>query len=159
MRKLKFIILCLIGILGFFSCLPPSFAQEKAAKGTAMQEKSLYQRLGGYNAIAAVVDDFIARLVSDAQISRFFGGHSLDSKKRIRQLIVEQLCMAAGGPCFYTGRTMKASHEGLNISESEWQTGVTLLVASLDKFRVPQKEEDEVLTAVSSFKSDIVATK
>ncbi|MEK6569763.1 MAG: hypothetical protein AABZ61_00215, partial [Bacteroidota bacterium] len=71
MRKLKFIFLCLIGILGFFSCLPPSFAQEKAAKGTAMQEKSLYQRLGGYNAIAAVVDDFIARLVSDAQISRF----------------------------------------------------------------------------------------
>ena len=67
-------------------------------------KKSLYERLGGYNAIAAVVDDFVGRLVSDKQFERFFTGHSTDSKKRIRQHIVDQLCAAAGGPCVYTGR-------------------------------------------------------
>lgn len=146
----------LIGLAGFVFCFQPSQSQEKMGKKAVMAEKTLYQRLGGYDAIAAVVDDFIARLVTDLQVSRFFTGHSLDSKKRIRQLIVEQLCMVAGGPCFYTGRTMKTSHEGLGITESEWQATVKQLVASLDKFGVPQKEKDEVLAAVSSLKGDIV---
>lgn len=156
MRKYKCVMLFQIALVGFVFCLQPSLAQQKMGKRAAMPEKSLYQRLGGYDAIAAVVDDFIARLVTDSQVSRFFTGHSLDSKKRIRQLIVEQLCMAAGGPCFYTGRTMKASHEGLGITEIEWQAAVKQLVASLDKFGVPQKEKDDVLAAVSSFKGDIV---
>src|SRR3712207_8942098 len=58
-------------------------------------KKSLYDRLGGYNAVAAVVDDFVGRLVTDKQFERFFAGHSNDSKKRIRQHIVDQLCAAA----------------------------------------------------------------
>src|SRR5215212_4518483 len=116
------------------------------------QEKSLYDRLGGYNAVAAVVDDFIGRLVSDKRFERFFVGHSKDSQKRIRQHIIDQLCMAAGGPCAYTGRTMKDSHEGLNISEDDWKAAVEHLVASLDKFKVPKREKDDLLAAVSKFK-------
>src|SRR5690242_21731365 len=71
------------------------------------QEKSLYERIGGYNALAAVVDDFIVRLVTDKQFEKFFAGHSIDSKKRIRQHILDQFCAATGGPCVYTGRDMK----------------------------------------------------
>lgn len=123
------------------------------------QEKSLYDRLGGYNAIAAVTDDFIGRLVGDKRFARFFGGHSKDSLKRIRQHIVDQLCEAAGGPCAYTGRTMKASHEGLGITEEDWQAAVDHLIATLDKFKVGKREKDELLGAVSKFKADIVEKK
>ncbi len=126
---------------------------------TTAQEKSLYERLGGYNAIAAVVDDFIGRLVADKRFERFFVGHSKDSTKRIRQHIVDQLCEATGGPCIYTGRTMKTSHEGLNISEEDWKAAVDHLVATLDKFKVAKREKDELLGAVSKFKGDIVEKK
>ena len=118
---------------------------------------SLYKRLGGYDAIAAVTDDFIGRMVADKQLSRFFVvGHSEDSLKHTRQLIVDQLCAATGGPCLYIGRDMKTSHRGLGITEADWKAAVTLLVASLDKFKVPQKEKGELLGAASSMKVDIV---
>lgn len=120
------------------------------------QQKSLYQRLGGYDAIAAVVDEFIGRLAGDQQFARFFAGLSTDSKKRLRQLLVEQLCEAAGGPCLYTGRAMKASHAGLGITEKEWEAGAKHLIAALDKFKVPQKEKDEVVAFVSTLKKEIV---
>jgi hemoglobin len=136
--------------------LTASFTVQPAARA---QEKSLYDRLGGYNAIAAVTDDFIGRLVGDKRFARFFGGHSKDSLKRIRQHIVDQLCEATGGPCVYTGRTMKASHEGLNISEEDWQVAVDHLAATLDKFKVGKREKDELLGAVSKFKNDIVEKK
>ena len=85
--------------------------------GAQQKPKTLYERLGGYDAIAAVTDDFIGRLVADKQITRFFTGASTDSKKRIRQLVVDQICAATGGPCIYIGRSMKTSHEGLGITE------------------------------------------
>src|SRR5262249_32852804 len=77
---------------------------------------SLYARLGGYDAIAAVADDFLGRLATDPQFQKFFVGHSQDSIRRIRQLIVDQLCQVTGGPCAYTGRDMKTAHKGLGIT-------------------------------------------
>jgi hemoglobin len=120
------------------------------------QEKSLYERVGGYNALAAVVDDFIGRLVTDKQFEKFFVGHSDDSKKRIRQHILDQFCAATGGPCVYTGREMKTSHAGLGITEAQWDAAAKHLVASLDKFKVPEKEKGEILMFVTSLKKDIV---
>jgi hemoglobin len=120
------------------------------------QQKSLYQRLGGYDAIAAVVDDFIGRLATDPSQSRFFVGHSDDSKQRIRQHIIDQLCQLTGGPCVYKGRDMKTTHKGLGITQADWDSSVKHLVATLDKFKVPEKEKNEVLTAVSSLKDQIV---
>jgi hemoglobin len=122
----------------------------------ASQEKSLYERVGGYNALAAVVDDFIVRLVSDKQFEKFFIGQSTDSKKRIRQHILDQFCAATGGPCVYTGREMKTSHAGLGITNAEWDAAAKHLVASLDKFKVPEKEKGEILAFVTSLKKDIV---
>jgi hemoglobin len=128
-----------------------------AAGVAAQKQESLYKRLGGYDALAAVTDDFIGRLASDKSLGRFFAGHSTDSLNRIRQLIVDQLCAATGGPCKYVGRDMKTAHAGMGITEADWDASVKHLVATLDKFKVPQKEKDEVLGAISAMKNDIVA--
>jgi len=122
----------------------------------AAGQDTLYKRLGGYDAIAAVTDDFVGRLATDPQLSRFFKGHSTDSLKRIRQHIVDFLCVATGGPCVYTGRDMKTAHTGLGITEDDWNLSVKHLNETLDKFKVPDRERNEVLTAISGLKGDIV---
>ena len=127
-----------------------------AVPAAAQQAPTLYKRLGGYDAIAAVTDDFLGRLSTDAAFAKFFAGHSADSLKKLRQHVVEQLCAATGGPCVYMGRDMKTSHTGLGITEKDWDINVKHLVATLDKFTVPAKEKDEVLAAVSGLKKDIV---
>jgi hemoglobin len=120
---------------------------------------SLYKGLGGYDAIAAVTDDFLGRLLAEPRFVKFFAGASNDSKQRIRQHIVDQLCMATGGPCVYTGRTMKASHAGLGITEEDWNVAVGDLVATLNKFRVPAAEQGELAAILNTVKSDIVEKK
>ncbi|HZS07763.1 MAG TPA: group 1 truncated hemoglobin [Blastocatellia bacterium] len=120
------------------------------------QQKTLYQRLGGYDALAAVTDEFIGRLATDKSLERLFMGVSDNSKRRIRQLVLDQLCEVTGGPCYYIGRDMKTSHKGLKITEKDWDTSVRHLTATLDKFKVPAREKKEVLTAIASLKSDIV---
>jgi hemoglobin len=127
-----------------------------AQAATPVPAPSLYKRLGGYDAIAAVTDDLLVRLISDKQINRFLVGLSEDSKGKLRQHFVEFLCFSAGGPCVYTARDMKTAHKGMGITESDFELSVKHLVASLDKFKVPQKEKDEVLALVSSLKKDIV---
>lgn len=116
----------------------------------------LYKRLGGYDAIAAVVDDFLPRLIGDPQLSRFFGGVSADSATRIRQMVVDQLCAATGGPCVYFGRDMRTAHKGLGIASADWERAVEHLVATLEKFRVPAREKNDVLTALSGLRTEIV---
>jgi len=120
------------------------------------QEKTLYQRLGGYDAVAAVTDDMIGRLAADPQLAKFLTGLNDDSKKKLRQHFVDFLCNATGGPCLYTGRDMRTSHKGLGISEADWNASVVDLTASLDRFKVPAREKGEVLAAVSRLKADIV---
>ena len=129
----------------------PAFAQQPAP-----QAPTLYKRLGGYDAMAAVTDDFLRRLTADLSFARFFSGHSTDSLKKIRQLIVDQLCAATGGPCVYIGRDMKTAHAGLGISEKDWDTSVRYLTATLDELSVPAKEKSEVLAAISGLEKDIV---
>lgn len=120
------------------------------------QEKSLYERVGGYNALAAVVDDFIGRLVADKQFEKFFAGHSIDSRKKIRQHILDQFCAGTGGPCVYTGRDMKTTHGGLGITNADWDAAAKHLADSLDKFKVAAKEKGEILAFVTTLKKDIV---
>ena len=134
----------------------PVNASNADASGGGQMKKSLYARLGGYDAIAAVVDDFICRLVADKRFSKFFVGHSEDSLKKIRMHVIDQLCAAAGGPCLYTGRDMKTSHHGLGITSDDWDAAANHLVESLDKFNVPKAEKDELLAFVGTLKKDIV---
>ena len=133
-------------------CAMNASAQSPAKTSTS----TLYKRLGGYDAIAAVTDDFVTRLAGDQQLNRFLVGLSSDSQKKLRQHVVDQFCEATGGPCIYTGRAMKTSHAGLGITESDWQRTVGHLVATLDKFKVPDAEKAELLAIASSLKSDIV---
>ena len=119
-------------------------------------QKNLYERLGGYDPISAVVDDFMERQFTDKQVGRFYIGHSTNSKKRLRQLITEMLCEVTGGPAKYIGRDMKTAHAGLGITGSDWKVAVKNLTAALDKFEVPQKEKDELLAVVAGLRSVIV---
>jgi hemoglobin len=138
-----------------FGLLSPTVAAAHDER-TQSAAKTLYQRLGGYDALAAVTDDFLGRLAADPKLARFFAGHSKDSLTRIRQLVVDQLCAATGGPCAYTGRDMKTSHAGMGITQSDWKAAAAHLVATLDALGVPAKEKGEVLALVSSLEADIV---
>lgn len=148
--KIYFPILFVVTFIFFGAAIPNVSAQ------TENKEKTLYARLGGYDAIAAVSDDFIVRLGKGKRLGRFVVGLSDDSKKKLRQHLVDFLCNATGGPCLYLGRDMKTAHTGLGIDEDDWKEGVDALVATLDKFKVPEKEKTEVLAAVSGLKKDIV---
>jgi hemoglobin len=132
--------------------LPPNPAAPQAAAA----QDSLYKRLGGYDALAAVTDDFIGRLATDPKEGRFFVGLSTDSKIRVRQHVVDFLCVATGGPCKYTGRDMETAHTGLNITEEDWTISVKALTDTLNKFKVPAREQGEVINAIAGLKSKIV---
>ena len=123
---------------------------------TGQEKKSLYARVGGYDALALVVDDFIVRLATDKRFERFFAGFSNDSKQRLRQHILDQFCKAAGGPCVYLGRDMKTTHGGLGITEADWDAAAKHLVAAMDKYKVPPAEKDELMAFVATQKKDIV---
>jgi len=151
---------CLIGALVAVSAAQQPQASTRASMSGSMinsqEKKSLYDRLGGYDNIAKVVDDFIGRLVADKKLTKFFVGHSEDSLKKIRMHVIDQLCAAAGGPCSYTGRDMKTSHHGLGITSDDWDAAANHLVETLDKFKVAQAEKDELLAFVGTLKKDIV---
>jgi hemoglobin len=119
-------------------------------------ERPLYYRLGGYDAIAAFTDDFLQRLLSDSQLAVYWKGKCRDSLKKDRQLIVDFLCAAFGGPVNYGGRDMKTSHEGLAISESDWNVFVQHAVATMNDLGVDDREKAEVLACVAGLKADIV---
>lgn len=126
------------------------------ADNVGQNRQSLYARVGGYDALALVVDDFIVRLATDKRFERFFAGFSNDSKQRLRQHILDQFCKAAGGPCVYLGRDMKTTHGGLGITEADWDAAAKHLVAAMDKYKVPKAEKDELMAFVATQKKDIV---
>jgi hemoglobin len=118
--------------------------------------KTLYERLGGYDAIAAVAEDLLSRLQADARLGRFWQNRGADGVLRERQLLVDFLCASAGGPLYYTGRDMKTSHRGMRIDERDWSAFLGHLNATLDAFRVPRAERDEVVGFVQGTRADIV---
>ncbi len=122
-------------------------------KSTAMADKSLYDRLGGKPAITAVVDDFVGRVAADSRINGKFANTDIP---RLKMLLVEQICQASGGPCTYSGRSMKATHAGMGVSSSDFDALVGDLVATLNKFKVPEREKSELLGVLGPMKSDIV---
>ena len=118
--------------------------------------KSLYERLGGYDAIAAVAGNLLPRLQGDAALGRFWAHRGADGVRREKQLLIDFLCANAGGPLLYTGRDMKTSHQGMRISESDWAAFLGHLRATLEGFRVPDAERRDVLGFIESTKREIV---
>ena len=157
MIKRLSIAICLLAIMaGALSAQTLKNSSTPSPIAVVQDKKSLYARLGGYDAIALVVDDFITRLATDKRFEKFFTGFSDDSKKRLRQHILDQFCAAAGGPCVYTGREMRTSHKGLGITEADWDAAAKHLVAALDKYKVPEAEKNDLLAFVVTQKKDIV---
>ena len=124
--------------------------------GAAQAPATLYRRLGGYDSLAVLTDDFIGRLAKDRSLARVFPASNPESMGRIRQHLLDQLCAASGGPCLYVGRDMKTAHRGLGIGEADWAATVGHLIASLDRRGIAQKEKDEVLAIVAGLKKGIV---
>ena len=120
------------------------------------QPKSLYERLGGYDVIAAFMTDYIMRIRADPKFARFSGGRGSDNKKRGLQLNIDYMCKLAGGSNYYMGRDMKIAHSGLGITEGEWTANVKHMADALDKYKVPRREKDEVLALLNHMKMEIV---
>ena len=121
-----------------------------------MASDTLYYRLGGYDAVVAVVDDLLARLKADAQLGRFWQHRGEDGVLRERQLLINFLCSSAGGPLMYVGRDMTTAHKGMDISESDWQTFIGHVDDTLSTFEVPDDERTSVLGFIGGLKADIV---
>jgi hemoglobin len=119
-------------------------------------EKTLYARLGGYDAIAAVVDEFLQTLSSDPQMARFPAGMNLERRKRNRQLTLDYLCAATGGPAFYLGQDMKTAHEGLGISAGDWQIAMDHVQRAMTKFKLPERESRELMAIFSGLADQII---
>ena len=119
-------------------------------------KKSLYERLGGYEAITAVANDLLPRLQADPQLGRFWAHRGEDGVEREKQLLIDFLCASAGGAMYYRGRDMALAHRGMRISESDWTVFLGHAAATLAKFQVPEAEQREVVTFVQSLKKDIV---
>jgi hemoglobin len=124
-----------------------------AANAQMAPRKALYERLGGLPAINAVVDDFVGNVARDRRINRFFASTNIP---RLKFLLVQQICQATGGPCIYTGRDMKSSHRGLGISGPHFNALVQDLGKTLKKFKVPAREQKELVAILGPLKKDIV---
>jgi len=127
-----------------------------AACASAPPEPTLYQRLGGREAIKLVVDDFVANMAADPRVNGRFKGLDAARVAKLQTNLADQICDAAGGPCAYLGRDMKTTHTGMGITDAEWTATVEDLVKALNKFKVGQKEQQELLGALGAMKKDIV---
>ena len=134
-------------------------ADEAQDKPTDKADKTLYERLGGYDAISAVVEDFADRLFTDPKIKHFFRGMSTDTKDAFKQKNKNLLVAVTGGPAKVISREAKTSHAGLNITEGDFNVVAGHLKEVLDKFKVPKREQDEVFAIILKLKPDIVERK
>src|SRR5438034_7563204 len=114
---------------------------------------SLYERLGGLDAITAVVDSFVGRCAGDDRIN---GKFARTDVPRLKKMLVDQVCEASGGPCTYSGRDMKETHAGMGVTSGEFDALVEDLVATLGRFDVPKAEQDELLGLLGPMKNYIV---
>lgn len=138
-------LLPLVGALALAACT--------AHSPTPAKSSTLYERLGGQPAINAVVDDFVANVAADKRINVFFAQSNIP---RLKRLLAEQICAGAGGPCAYIGRDMKTAHAGMGINDPQFNALVEDLVKSLDKYKVPAKEQQELLALLGPMRKDIV---
>ncbi len=134
---------------------------EKAADTAAAVDttpRSLYDRLGGTTAIASVVDGFVANVAADARINKFFTRVAKDTAamREFKQKLVDQICQGSGGPCTYTGKDMKTAHQGMGLTNADFDALVEDLVKALDTAGVQQKEKDDLLAILGPMRTDIV---
>jgi hemoglobin len=125
------------------------------------QPGTLFQRLGGMPAVQAVVDDFVNRILADERVNRWFAHAAADPEnaRAYKAKLTDFICQAAGGPCKYAGADMLAAHKGRGVTDAAFEAVVADLVATLDKFKVPEKEKSQLLGLLAPMKSAIVQAK
>ena len=127
-----------------------------AAWAEGSKGRSLYERLGGKAAITAVVDTFVSKVGADKRINGYFASTDLT---KLKMHLGNQICEASGGPCQYTGRTMKQTHAGMGVTDAAFGALVEDLVAALDHHKVGKTEKDDLLAVLGPMKGDIVEKK
>ena len=148
-----------LAVLGILACAKKdeaatdTTASSTAAAATDSANRSLYDRLGGKGAITAVVDTFVSKVAADSRINKKFARSDI---ARVKTMIVDQVCAATGGPCTYTGRSMKEAHRNMGVTEGEFNALVEDLNSALDDYKVGDREKKELLDALGSMKADIV---
>lgn len=125
------------------------------ARAQEPPRKTLYERVGRYDGIATIIDEYLKGLRSDPQMARF-SARGTDSLQRARQLFKDQLCALTGGPCVYIGREMKTAHGGLGITDSDWAVSTKYMTKALEKAGVSGADRDEFLALIESLKTRIV---
>jgi hemoglobin len=138
---------------GSFTLAAALLACTLSGSSAVSQTRALYERLGGYNAITAVVDDFVGNVAADKRINGFFAKANIG---RLKARLVEQICQGTGGPCIYTGGDMKSVHAGMGIQGKHFNALVQDLGKTLNKFKVPKKEQKELVAILAPMKKDIV---
>ena len=121
-----------------------------------MNTATLYERLGGYDAIAAVVDALMLQIKDDDKLRRFYDHRGADGIAREEQLLVDFLCASTGGSMVDTGRDMKTLHIGMRLDEEDWKRAMGHLTLTLEAFEVPEREKGEVMSFHENLKPDIV---
>ena len=142
-----------LGIAGSFAVV---LALGACADNKSMQSASLYDRLGGKPAITAVVDQFVTNVAGDKRINAFFADADIP---HLKMELVDQICQASGGPCTYTGRDMKTTHQGMGIKDADFNALVEDLVAALDKFKVGAADKSQLLGVLGPMQGQIVEQK
>jgi hemoglobin len=125
------------------------------ASGQGKVSPTLYERLGRYDGIAKIADEYLKGVRADPQFARF-SGRGADSLSRARQLLKDQWCALTGGPCVYIGRDMRTAHGGLGITEADWSASVKYMAGALEKCHVSGTDRDEFLALIESFRQHIV---
>ena len=141
-----------LAIAALVSLLAPTAGAQNGPK-----QKSLYERLGGKNAITAVVDEFVGRVAADNRINQFFAATASNPARlaSFKMKLVDQICEASGGPCKYTGKDMKSAHRGMGIGTADFNALVEDLVGALDKFKVGAPPSLVLFTQLHDQKSQI----
>jgi hemoglobin len=144
----------LVGVLGLAAC------------ATMKPEPTLYERFHavdsngiprqGRDAISVVVERFVGNVVADSRVNARFKGLQPAAVERFKSNLSDQICEKAGGPCSYYGKDMKTAHQGMQITEAEWNATVEDLTKALDQAKVGEREQKDLLAALGPMKADIV---
>jgi len=147
------IVFGIISLIGLSACSEPRKMEAPVAEVAPAPPPSLYERLGGKPGITAVVDDFVLNVAKDKRVNHYF---RRARAPHFKMELVDQICQASGGPCQYTGKSMTETHKGMHVTEAAWSATVQDLRKSLDKNKVPEKEQDELIAVLAPMKSEIV---
>ena len=150
--------LALIAFAALTACASKEEAPATDSTAAAATARTLYDRLGGTTAIATVVDGFVANVAADTRINKHFTRVASDTAamREFKQKLVDQVCQGSGGPCTYTGKDMKTAHQGMSLTNADFDALVEDLVKALDAAGVQQAEKDELLGILGPMRADIV---